>query len=151
MNQLHYTLDLRSVVDYYRTVQDLQKVYSVVTLSTLMMIILTVPGNLDDEEYLWQALEPYIVDRPDVFKDDCYQDLGFWIDDLKMSLDREIIKQSPYGVDPGESFFVQWVDSTTALMRSAICLPNPNLNFTSPTSPYVSTHSTYNRFPMSLI
>lgn len=138
MNFIHYTLDIRSVVGYYRTVKELQGVYSVVTLSTLMSIILTVPGNLDDEEYMWLALEPYIVDRPDVFNDDYLNtELNFWIDDLKLSLDREIIKQSPFGVDPGEAFFVQWVDSTTALMRSTICIQNQNLNYSSQISPYL--------------
>lgn len=138
MNFIHYTLDIRSVVEYYRTVKELQGVYSVVTLSTLMSIILTVPGNLDDEEYMWLALEPYIVERPDVFNDEYLNiEFCFWIDDLKLSLDREIIKQSPYGVDPGEASFVQWVDGTTALMRSTICIQNQNSNFLSPTLQYL--------------
>lgn len=138
MNFLHYTLDLRSVVGEYRVINELQTVYSVVTLSTLMTSILTVPGNLDDEDYMWMTLEPYIVERPDVFDDYFLNEkFCFWIDSLKLSLDREIIRQSPFGVDPGEAYFVQWVDSTTALMRSTICIQNQNLNYSSQISPYL--------------
>jgi hypothetical protein len=117
-----------------------------------MVFILTVPGNMDDEEYFWQVIEPYIVGRPDVFTDEFIIDeLQFWLDDLKFSIDQEVIRQTPYGVDPGESYFVQWVDHTTVLLRSVICLPNQNLNFMSRTLASPLTISTYNHTQMNLI
>jgi hypothetical protein len=121
-----YTLDLRSELGYYRTVEELQSMYSAVTLNTLVQHILTVPGNLDDEEYVWQAIESTIDENPDIFCEGyLLQCIDYWVDDMKISLDQANIKQAPHGVDPGESYFVGWVDPTTVLMRSP-CHLNQN-------------------------
>jgi hypothetical protein len=121
-----YTLDLRSELGYYRTVEELHSMYSAVPLNDLVQHILTVPGNHDDEEYVWQAIENTVDENPDIFYEGyLLQCIDYWVDDMKISLDQANIKQAPHGVDPGESYFVGWVDPTTVLMRSP-CHLNQN-------------------------
>lgn len=128
MKEVVYTLDLRQLLSEYILIPELQPMYSVVRLSTILSVILTVPGNLDDEEYLWQSLSSSIESFPEIFTDNFMTNyLPFFIDKLKYDVDRELIKQSPDGVDPGESYFLQWIDTTTVLMRSQVCYQQMDL------------------------
>lgn len=128
MKEVVYTLDLRQLLSEYSFIPELQPMYSAVRLSTILSVILTVPGNLDDEEYLWQSLGEAMESHPEIFTDNFMSNyLPFFIDGLKYAVDKELIKQSPDGVDPGESYFLQWIDTTTVLMRSQICYQHMGL------------------------
>jgi hypothetical protein len=121
MQHIHFTVELRSIILYYSAVQELYKVYPVVSLGILIELILSIPGNYDDGEQIWNNLESVIDDNPDIFLEEFVSfELSYWLDDLKYQLDREIIKQTPYGLDPGEVIFNRWADSTTVILQASV-------------------------------
>jgi hypothetical protein len=130
MQYIYFTVDLRSLILYYKTVQELYKVYPVVSLSILIELILSIPGNYDDGEQIWNNLEETMENNPAVFTEEFISfELSYWLDDLKYQLDRELIRQTPHGLDPGEVIYERWIDPTTVILKASTWHAKPpNLN-----------------------